>query len=115
MVGGNEQRYEERGGREDDERGDTTKGRSRQWAALKGAGGGVEELKAGSTAGCVVGGRDEDGVHGAAAVGMEGAVRGAGLQVHEGMGHLIAHELWPELAGGLLRTAARAEERDRPA
>ncbi|MFB4348523.1 alpha/beta fold hydrolase [Microbacterium sp. CR_7] len=85
-------------------------GYSRQWAALRRAPERLEDLRGVRTPTLVFHGRDDDVLHWAGAVDIAEAVPGAELQVHPDMGHLIPHELWPDLAGALLRTAARGEE-----
>ena len=97
------------------DRGYYPEGFSRQWAALKRAPERLEDLRSVTAPTFVFHGRDDDVLHWASAVDIAEAIPDAELQVHPGMGHLIAHELWPDLAAGLLRTAARAEGRDRPA
>lgn len=56
-------------------------------------------------------GRDDDVLHWSAAVDMAEAMSGAELQVHPGMGHFIARELWPELVAGVARAVAAGETR----
>lgn len=84
-------------------------GFSRQWAALKRAPERLDALRRVTAPTLVFHGRDDDVLHWAAAVDIAEAIPGAELQVHPDMGHLIPHELWPELAAALLRTAARAD------
>lgn len=93
------------------DRGYAPEGFSRQWAALRRAPERLEALKSVNIPTLVFHGRDDDVLHWASAVDIAEAIPGAELQVHPDMGHLIPHELWPELAAALLRTAARAEER----
>lgn len=93
------------------DRGYFPEGFSRQWAALRRAPERLEALRAVTVPALVFHGRDDDVLHWASAVDIAEAIPHAELQVHPDMGHLIAHELWPDLAAALLRTAARAEER----
>lgn len=92
------------------DRGYFPEGFSRQWAALRRAPERLEDLKAVTVPTLVLHGRDDDVLHWASAVDIAEAIPGAELQVHADMGHLIPHELWPDIATALLRTAARAEE-----
>lgn len=93
------------------DRGYYPEGFSRQWAALTRAPERLDALRSVTAPTFVFHGRDDDVLHWASAVDIAEAIPGAELQVHPEMGHLIPHELWPELAAGLLRTAARAEGR----
>lgn len=90
------------------DRGYFPEGFSRQWAALRRAPERLESLKQVRVPTLVFHGRDDDVLHWASAVDIAEAVPGAELQVHAEVGHLIPHELWPDLAAALLRTAARA-------
>ncbi|MDQ0727779.1 alpha/beta fold hydrolase [Microbacterium sp. W4I20] len=81
----------------------------RQWAALFRAPERLESLTAVTVPTVVFHGREDDVLHWASAVDIAEAIPGAELQVHADMGHLIPHELWPDLAAALLRTAARAD------
>lgn len=92
------------------DRGYFPEGFSRQWAALLRAPERLEALKAVTVPTLVFHGREDDVLHWASAVDIAEAIPGAELQVHPDMGHLIPHELWPDLATALLRTAARAAE-----
>lgn len=92
------------------DRGYFPEGFSRQWAALRRAPERLEDLKAVTVPTLVLHGRDDDVLHWASAVDIAEAIPGAELQVHPDMGHLIPHELWPDIATALLRTAARADE-----
>lgn len=92
------------------DRGYFPEGFSRQWAALRRAPERLEDLKTVTVPTLVLHGRDDDVLHWASAVEIAEAIPGAELQVHPDMGHLIPHELWPDIAAALLRTAARAEE-----
>lgn len=92
------------------DRGYHPEGFSRQWAALRRAPERLEALKSVTVPTVVFHGREDDVLHWASAVDIAEAIPGAELQVHADMGHLIPHELWPDLAAGLLRTAARADE-----
>ena len=91
------------------DRGYFPEGFSRQWAALRRAPERLESLKAVTVPTLVFHGREDDVLHWAAAVDIAEAIPGAELQVHADVGHLIPHELWPDLTTALLRTAARAE------
>lgn len=93
------------------DRGYSPEGFSRQWAALLRAPERLEALKSVTAPTLVFHGRDDDVLHWASAVDIAEAIPDAELQVHPDMGHLIPHELWPDLAQALLRTAARADER----
>lgn len=91
------------------DRGYFPEGFSRQWAALRRAPERLESLTAVTVPTLVFHGRNDDVLHWASAVDIAVAIPGAELQVQPDMGHLIPHELWPDLATALLRTAARAE------
>ncbi|MDP3952893.1 alpha/beta fold hydrolase [Microbacterium sp.] len=93
------------------DRGYAPEGFSRQWAALRRAPERLEDLRAVTVPTLVFHGRDDDVLSWLSAVDIAEAIAGAELQVHPDMGHLIPHELWPDLAHALLRTAQRAEER----
>lgn len=88
-------------------------GFSRQWAALRRAPERLEALRQVRIPTLVFHGRDDDVLHWASAVDIAEAIPASELQVHADMGHLIPHELWPDLAAGLLRTVARGEEHRR--
>jgi pimeloyl-ACP methyl ester carboxylesterase len=92
------------------DRGDYPEGYARQWAALLRAPERLEALRSVTAPTLVFHGRDDGVLHWASAVDIAEAIPGAELQVHPDMGHLIPHELWPDLATALLRTAARADE-----
>ena len=91
------------------DRGYFPEGFSRQWAALRRAPERLEALKHVTVPTLVFHGREDDVLHWASAVDIAEAIPGAELQVHADVGHLIPHELWPDLAAALLRTARRAE------
>ncbi|PVE98228.1 alpha/beta hydrolase [Microbacterium sp. TPD7012] len=91
------------------DRGYFPEGFSRQWAALRRAPERLEALKDVTVPTLVFHGREDDVLHWASAVDIAEAIPGAELQVHADVGHLIPHELWPDLAAALLRTARRAE------
>ena len=93
------------------DRGYAPEGFSRQWAALRRAPERLEDLRAVTVPTLVFHGRDDDVLSWLSAVDIAEAIDGAELQVQPDMGHLIPHELWPDLAHALLRTAHRAEER----
>lgn len=93
------------------DRGYAPEGFSRQWAALRRAPERLEDLRSVTVPTLVFHGRDDDVLHWCSAVDIAEAIPGSELQVQPDMGHLIPHELWPDLAHALLRTAARAEER----
>jgi len=97
------------------DRGYSPEGYARQWAALRRAPERLEALRSVTAPALVFHGRDDQVLHWASAVDIAEAIPGAELQVHPGMGHLIPHELWPDLAAALLRTAERAEEQRRTA
>lgn len=90
------------------DRGYFPEGFSRQWAALRRAPERLEALKDVTVPTLVFHGREDDVLHWASAVDIAEAIPGAELQVHADVGHLIPHELWPDLAAALLRTARRA-------
>jgi pimeloyl-ACP methyl ester carboxylesterase len=92
------------------DRGYSPEGYARQWAALRRAPERLEALRSVTVPTLVFHGREDDVLHWASAVDIAEAIPGAELQVHADMGHLIPHELWPDLAAALLRTAARGEE-----
>ena len=93
------------------DRGYSPEGYARQWAALRRAPERLDDLRAVRVPALVLHGRDDDVLHWHAALDIAEAIAGSELQVQPDMGHLIPHELWPDLARALLRTAARAEER----
>ena len=93
------------------DRGYFPEGFSRQWSALLRAPERLEALRALDVPALVFHGRDDDVLHWNAAVDMAAALRGAELQVHPGMGHFIAPELWPELIGGIVRAVTAGESR----
>ncbi len=93
------------------DRGYAPEGFSRQWAALRRAPERLEDLRAVTVPTLVFHGRDDDVLSWLSAVDIAEAIPGAELQVQPDMGHLIPHELWPDLAHALLRTAHRAEQR----
>src|SRR5690606_21216247 len=95
------------------DRGYAPEGAARQWSALLRAPERLERLRAVAVPTLVFHGREDDVLHWRAAVDMAEAIVGSELQVHADMGHLIPHELWPELADALVRTARRAEEQVR--
>jgi pimeloyl-ACP methyl ester carboxylesterase len=97
------------------DRGYSPEGYARQWAALRRAPERLEALRSVTAPALVFHGRDDQVLHWASAVDIAEAIPGAELQVHPGMGHLIPHELWPDLAAALLRTAERTEEQRRTA
>ncbi|WP_194409980.1 alpha/beta fold hydrolase [Microbacterium cremeum] len=91
------------------DRGYAPEGFARQWSALLRAPERLEALRRVGVPALVFHGRDDDVLHWVSAVDMAEALPGAELQIHPGMGHLIAHQLWPELAGGIVRTVRRGE------
>lgn len=91
------------------DRGYAPEGFARQWSALLRAPDRLEPLRGIGIPALVFHGREDDVLHWAAAVDMAEAIPRAELQVHPGMGHLIAHQLWPDLAAGIVRTVRRAE------
>lgn len=92
------------------DRGYAPEGYARQWAALRRAPERLEDLRSVAVPTLVFHGRDDDVLHWHSAVDIAEAIAGSELQVQPDMGHLIPHELWPDLAQALLRTARRAEE-----
>lgn len=92
------------------DRGYFPEGFSRQWSALLRAPERLEALRAVTVPTVVIHGREDDHLHWAAAVDIAEAIAGSELQVLPDMGHLIPHEIWPDLASALTRTAHRAEE-----
>ncbi|WP_067195990.1 alpha/beta fold hydrolase [Microbacterium sp. XT11] len=102
--------WHRRAAREAYDRGYSPDGYARQWAALRRAPERLEALRSVTVPTLVFHGREDDVLHWASAVDIAEAIPGAELQVHADMGHLIPHELWPDLASALLRTAARGEE-----
>lgn len=93
------------------DRGYAPEGFSRQWSALLRAPERLEALRAIDVPALVFHGRDDDVLHWSAAVDMAEALPAAELQVHPGMGHLIAPELWPELIAGIARAVEAGEAR----
>lgn len=93
------------------DRGYAPEGYARQWAALRRAPERLDDLRGVTVPTLVFHGRDDDVLSWLSAVDIAEAIPGSELQVQPDMGHLIPHELWPDLAGALLRTAHRAEER----
>ncbi|GAB3595588.1 alpha/beta fold hydrolase [Microbacterium tumbae] len=91
------------------DRGYAPEGFARQWAALRRAPERLERLRAVTVPTLVFHGREDDVLHWSSAVDIAEAIQGSELQVQPDMGHLIPHELWPDLASALLRTARRAE------
>lgn len=92
------------------DRGYAPEGFARQWAALRRAPERLEQLRSVTVPALIFHGRDDELLHWRAAVDMADALRHAELQVHPEVGHLIPHELWPELVSALARTAQRGEE-----
>lgn len=91
------------------DRGYFPEGFSRQWAALLRAPERLDRLRGVTVPTLVFHGRDDDVLHWCAAVDIAGAIPGAELQVHAGMGHLIPWELWPDLIAAIARTARHGE------
>ncbi|MCP2635418.1 alpha/beta fold hydrolase [Microbacterium sp. HD4P20] len=91
------------------DRGYAPEGFARQWAALLRAPERGEALHKVTVPTVVFHGREDEVLHWSAAVDIADAIAGAELQIHADMGHLVPHELWPELAAALLRTARRAD------
>jgi len=91
------------------DRGYAPEGFVRQWAALLRAPDRGEALRSLTIPALVFHGREDEVLHWSAAVDTAEAITGAELQVQPDMGHLIPHELWPDLAAALVRTARRAE------
>lgn len=95
------------------DRGYAPEGYARQWAALRRAPERLDDLRAVTVPTLVFHGRDDEVLSWLSAVDIAEAITGSELQVQPDMGHLIPHELWPDLANALLRTAQRAEEQRR--
>lgn len=89
------------------DRGYAPEGFARQWSALLRAPERLEALRRIDVPALVFHGREDDVLHWVSAVDMAEALPRAELQVHPGMGHLIAHQLWPELVAGIVRTVHR--------
>ena len=92
------------------DRGYAPDGYARQWSALLRAPERLDRLRGLPLPTLVFHGRDDDVLHWCAAVDLADALPDAELQVHPGMGHLIAWELWPDLVAGIARTVRRGEE-----
>jgi pimeloyl-ACP methyl ester carboxylesterase len=92
------------------DRGYAPEGYHRQWAALRRAPERLDDLRSVTVPTLVFHGREDDVLHWHSAVDIAEAIAGSELQVQPDMGHLIPHELWPDLAQALVRTAHRAEE-----
>jgi len=91
------------------DRGYAPEGFSRQWAALLRAPERLEQLRSVAVPTLVFHGRDDDVVRWLAAVDTAEAMPDAELQVHAGMGHMIAEQLWPELVASIVRAVRRGE------
>lgn len=91
------------------DRGYSPEGYARQWAALRRAPERLDRLRGLEIPALVFHGRADDVLHWCSAVDLAEALPGAELQIHPGMGHLIAEQLWPELVAGIVRTVRRAE------
>lgn len=92
------------------DRGYAPEGFVRQWSALRRATDRLEALRSVTVPTFVLHGREDPVLHWNAAVDIAASIAGAELQVLAEVGHLLPHELWPELATALLRTARRADE-----
>jgi len=92
------------------DRGYSPEGVVRQVSALIRAPERLELLRATTVPALVFHGRDDGTLHWCAAVDIAEAIAGSELQIHPGMGHLVPHELWPELVAGVVRTARRADD-----
>ncbi|MGM1017902.1 MAG: alpha/beta fold hydrolase [Actinomycetota bacterium] len=92
------------------DRGYFPEGFSRQWAALLRAPERLEQLREVTVPTLVLHGREDPVLHWCSAVDMAEAMPAAELQVHPEVGHLLPHELWPELAASIGRTVQRGEE-----
>ncbi len=90
------------------DRGYAPEGFARQWTALRRAPERLERLRSVTVPTLVFHGRDDDVLHWSSAVDIATAIEGSELQIQPDMRHLIPHELWPDLADALLRTARRA-------
>ena len=93
------------------DRGYAPEGMLRQWSALIRATERLELLRGVAVPTLVFHGRDDEALHWCSAVDIAGAIDDSELQVHAGMRHHIARELWPELVAGIVRAARRGEER----
>jgi pimeloyl-ACP methyl ester carboxylesterase len=92
------------------DRGYFPEGFSRQWAALLRAPERLEQLREVTVPTFVFHGREDPVLHWCSAVDIAEAMPAAELQVHPEVGHLIPHELWPDLTTAIARTAHRGEE-----
>lgn len=92
------------------DRGFAPEGYARQWSALLRAPERLEALRAVTVPAFIFHGRDDELLHWRAAVDMAEALAHAELQIHPQVGHLIPHELWPDLVAALSRTVQRGEE-----
>lgn len=92
------------------DRGYAPEGYARQWAALLRAPERLEQLRSVTVPALVFHGRDDELLHWRSAVDLADALAGAELQIHAEVGHLIPHELWPDLAAAIVRTATRGQE-----
>ncbi len=92
------------------DRGYAPEGFARQWSALLRAPERLERLKAVTVPALVFHGRADAVLHWCSAIDMAEALIDAELQIHPEVGHLIPHELWPELAAAIVRTALRGEK-----
>lgn len=93
------------------DRGYFPEGAERQLAALRRAPERLERLRDVRVPTLIVHGREDPVVHWSAAADMAAAMSGSELQIHPEVGHLLPHELWPDLTRAILRTADRARER----
>lgn len=92
------------------DRGYAPEGYARQWAALLRAPERLEQLRSVTVPALVFHGREDDVIHWRAAVDTAEALVASELQVHAEVGHLIPHELWPDLTAAIIRTAQRGQE-----
>lgn len=92
------------------DRGYAPEGFARQWSALLRAPERLEQLRSVRVPALVFHGRDDELLHWQAAVDTAAALENAELQIHPEVGHLIPHELWPDLVAAISRTAQRGEE-----
>lgn len=92
------------------DRGYAPDGYARQWSALRRAPERLDRLRDVTVPTLVLHGRDDTVLHWCSAVDIAEAIEGSELQIHPDMGHVIPWELWPEVVGGITRTARRAEE-----
>ncbi len=92
------------------DRGYAPDGYARQWSALLRAPERLEDLRSVTVPTLIFHGREDEVLHWCSAVDMAEAIAGSELQIQPDMGHLIPHELWPDLVAAISRTVQRREE-----